>query len=149
MITYKNNVLSFEGKTIEMPIRILDVLEIQNYVVVSLGFSAELDCGYSGKGTWTKEVDDKWRQIHDEFNQPSVYCFDKKGNIIWKFHRYVAGLKIYHQKSYDDNIHNSHILATWIKQNKRFKDEFIILDGEDMYLVELKTGKEVLMKETR
>lgn len=135
MITSKDNNLFINSHVVTLPIRVKQILIIQDFILVSLGFDAVLDCGY--KDTWTPEIDSKWNILHDNFNEPSLYCFDNKGNLIWKF--CLNGF--FDISKLDNNsIENDLRIKSWIQINPDKSNVFIVY-GDDKLLVDYKTGE--------
>lgn len=108
-----------------MPIRIKQLLILEELVIITLGFDATLDCSYDGKN-WTKEIDEKWKQIHRDFNKPTMYCYDKNGELRWEFK--IKGF-VNVSKIDSEIVKNDIRIMNWLNNNPN-KNYFVALHDD-------------------
>lgn len=135
MITFTENKLIINEHLVTLPIRIKKILVIDDVILVSLGFDALLDCGYTEN--WTQEVDDKWNELHENFKKSALYCFDTSGNKIWEFS--LPGFVDIIEFN-EELVKNDTRLQIWISNNMDKKNVFIV-QHNDRLIVDYKTGE--------
>lgn len=135
MITFTDNKLSINEHNVFFPIRIKQIVIVEDFILVALGFDATLDCGYIDK--WTQQIDDKWNELHKNNKNPTLFCFDKLGNLKWEFKENG----FFNISKLDNNaIDNDLRVKYWVQSNPDKCNIFIVY-GDDKLLVDYKTGE--------
>jgi len=134
MITFSENKLIIGKVIITLPIRIKQILVIDDNILAALGFDATLDCGYIDN--WSSQIDDKWNELNKNFKKPALFCFDKSGTLKWEFT--LRGFFDI-SKLDNDSIENDLRIKSWVQKNPEKTDVFIVY-GDDKLLVDYKTG---------
>jgi hypothetical protein len=133
MIILKDDEININGKIISFPIRIRQVLEIENFILVSLAYDYNLDVGIE----WNKGGKEKWNELHGNFNNSALFCFGKCGNKIWEF---PPRIFVNISKIDDEPIENDLRVKSWIQSNPDKPNVFLVY-GDDKLLVDYKTGE--------
>lgn len=133
MIKISDNNLMINGVSQSFLIRIKQVIEIENFVIVCLAYDYNLDVGIE----WNNGGKQKWQELNSKFLEPTLFCFDNEGNLVWEF--CLNGF--FDISKLDDNsIENDIRIKSWI-QNNPDKQNIFIVSGNDTLLVDYKTGE--------
>jgi nuclear transport factor 2 (NTF2) superfamily protein len=133
MIKIIENNLLINGTRLSFPIRIKQVIEIENFIIVCIGYDYALDVG----AEWNNGGKEKWHKINTAFRNPTLFCFDKLGNLKWEF-KQSGFFNI--SKLDDEPIDNDLRVKHWIQNNPNNPNIFIVY-GDDKLLVDYKTGE--------
>lgn len=133
MIEIKNNNLIINGVNKKFPIRVGQVLEIENFILVSLAYDYNLDVGIE----WNKGGKEKWHELNTAFKNSTLFCFDKLGHLKWEF-KQKGFFNI--SRLDDEPIDNDLRVKYWIQSNPDKPNIFIVY-GDNKLLVDYKTGE--------
>lgn len=126
--------IMINGKQVEFPIRIKRLIFNSKFVVVALGFSASEDCGFKQK--WTKEIDEKWTNLHKSRQDSNVYCYTLEGNLIWQLDDFG-----YYSIEFVNAISAQKIPGFKKLMNDFPNEEFLSANGFDNLIIKLETGE--------
>ena len=133
MIKISDNTLIINDTHLSFPIRIKQVIEFEKHVIVCIAYDYALDVGIE----WNKGGKELWHEINTTFKEPTLFCFDKLGNLKWKFD--LNGF--FNISKLDNNeIDNDLRIKSWIQSNHDKPNVFIV-NGDDKLLVDFKTGE--------
>ena len=133
MIKISENNLMINGANLSFPIRIKQVIEIENFVLVCIAYDYKLDVGIE----WNDGGKQKWQELNSKFLKPTLFCFDNKGNVVWEF--CLNGF--FDISKLDNNsMENDTRIKSWIRINPDKPNVFIVY-GDDILLVDYKTGE--------
>ncbi|MEY5050047.1 MAG: hypothetical protein RLZZ175_3421 [Bacteroidota bacterium] len=133
MIKINENNLIINGAHLSFPIRIKQVIEIENFILVSLAYDYSLDVGME----WNNGGKQMWQEINSKFHEPTLFGFNNKGNEVWKF-----SLRGFFDisKLEEETIENDQRVKYWLDNNPDKTNIFIVY-GDDKLLVDYKTGE--------